>query len=66
MGSEEDLFALLRYSNRVSQCVNSSATIWDSCFMTSYNFLVMLAEVHLNNYAKLRSLAYIEINIKMH
>lgn len=66
MGSEEDLFALLRYSNRVSQCVNSSATIWASCFMTSCNFLVMLAEVHLNNYAKLRSPAYIEINIKMH
>jgi len=59
-----DLFVLLSYSSRAFLCGNSSVTIWPTCFMTSYNFLVMLAAIHLNNYAKLSTHAHIEINIK--
>lgn len=59
-----DLFVLLNYSSRAFLCGNSSVTIWPTCFMTSYNFLVMLAAIHLNNYAKLSTHAHIEINIK--
>lgn len=59
-----DLFVLLSYSSRAFLCGSSSVIIWPTCFMTSYNFLVMLAAIHLNNYAKLSTHAHIEINIK--